>query len=76
MGVRTSVMGGMVTSLVNTLGVAAFTAASEDIQSTKSKAPKKRPKAPSPKKEKGKGKAPAAPTPPLLDCNSDKTLLE
>jgi len=65
MGIRTSVMGGIVTSLVNTLGVAAFTAAPEDIQSAKSKAPKKGPKAPSPKKEKGKGKAPAAPTPPL-----------
>jgi len=68
MGIRTSVMGGMVTSLVNTPGVAAFTAAPEDIQSAKSKAPKKGPKVPSPKKEKEKGKAPAAsiPPPPVL----------
>ena len=68
MGIHTSVMGSMVTSLVNTPSVAAFTAAPEDIQSAKSNAPKKGPKGPSPKKDKGKGKgkgkALATPTPP------------
>jgi len=63
-GVRHSTIGNLVTGLVNTPGIAAFTAAPEEIQNAK--APKKGLKAPTGKSPKGKSKAkaPDAPRPP------------